>query len=133
MLWHYPDKRFVPHSLQGAAGDRDAQVLVTWQEPPHFDGVLVNLSTEVPDFFTRFQRVMEVVVGETRDQGRERYRFYSQIRLWGSIGFVLAVALLVGFARRLALLDDEDGTRAAGATAVMMKTMTSALNSQLTT
>jgi DNA polymerase-3 subunit chi len=76
LLWHYPDKRFVPHSLQGTSGEKDAQVLVSWQEPPHFDGVLVNLSTQVPDFFTRFQRVMEVVVGETRDQGRERYRFY---------------------------------------------------------
>ena len=51
LLWHYPDKRFVPHSLQGTAGDRDAQVLISWQEPPHFDGVLVNLSSEVPDFF----------------------------------------------------------------------------------
>ena len=56
LLWHYPDKRFVPHSLQGAADEKDAQVLVSWQEPPHFDGVLVNLSAQVPDFFTRFQR-----------------------------------------------------------------------------
>lgn len=76
LLWHYPDKRFIPHCLKGTAGERDAQVLVSWQEPPHYDGVLVNLTHEVPEFFTRFQRVMEVVVGETRDQGRERYRFY---------------------------------------------------------
>ena len=75
LLWHYPDKRFVPHNLQGSGGEKEAQVLISWQEPAHFDGVLINLSAEVPDFFTRFHRVMEVVVGETRDQGRERYRF----------------------------------------------------------
>jgi DNA polymerase-3 subunit chi len=76
LLWDYPDRRFVPHALQGTGAAQDTEVLITWQEPPHFDGVLVNLAHEVPEFFNRFHRVAEVVVGETRDQGRERYRFY---------------------------------------------------------
>jgi DNA polymerase-3 subunit chi len=76
LLWDYPDKRFVPHTLQGNGSGQDSEVLITWQEPPHFDGVLVNLAPEVPEFFNRFHRVAEVIVGEIRDQGRERYRFY---------------------------------------------------------
>lgn len=76
LLWHYPDKRFLPHTLQGSPGAADAPLLLTWEEPPHFNGVLFNLAPAVPDFFNRFHRVVEVVVGETRDQGRDRYRFY---------------------------------------------------------
>lgn len=76
LLWHYPDRRFLPHAVQHAPGADQAPVLVSWTEPPHFDGVLMNLAPEVPEFFNRFHRVVEVVVGETRDQGRDRYRFY---------------------------------------------------------
>jgi len=36
----------------------------------------VNLADEIPGFFGRFDRVAEIVVGENRDAGRERYKFY---------------------------------------------------------
>ena len=74
LLWHYPDRRFIPHSLAGEGSE--APVTVTWNEPDAYDGVLFNLTPEVPGFFSRYQRVVEIVVGETRDEGRERYRFY---------------------------------------------------------
>ena len=76
LLWHYPDRRFLPHDLQYDTTSGKAPLLVTWQEPPRYDGVLFNLSLEVPEFFNRFHRVVEVVVQQTRDQGRDRYRFY---------------------------------------------------------
>jgi DNA polymerase-3 subunit chi len=78
MLWHYPDRRFLPHALTGkvAGESADAPLLITWTEPPSYDGVLFNLTPSVPEFFTRFQRVVEIVVEETRDAGRDRYRFY---------------------------------------------------------
>ncbi|MGD8416104.1 MAG: DNA polymerase III subunit chi [Pseudomonadales bacterium] len=76
LLWHYPDRRFLPHAVAGDAGDAHAPLLVTWQDPPGFDGVLFNLTPDVPHFFNRFHRVVEVVVQSELDQGRERYRFY---------------------------------------------------------
>jgi len=76
LLWHYPDRRFLPHDVQGDTGSTGAPLIVTWDEPTSYDGVLFNLSEEVPEFFTRFQRVVEIVVQQTRDQGRDRYRFY---------------------------------------------------------
>lgn len=76
LLWHYPDKRFLPHAVQGEESAGQAPLLITWQEPGAYDGVLFNLSSRVPDFFNRFHRVVEVVVDENRSQGRERYRFY---------------------------------------------------------
>ena len=75
LLWHYPDRRFVPHVLQDQA-DVAVPITLTWSEPVRYDGVLFNLTSTVPEFFTRFQRVVEIVVEETRDEGRDRYRFY---------------------------------------------------------
>jgi DNA polymerase-3 subunit chi len=40
--------------------------------------VLVNLAPQVPEFFSRYERVAEVVDAnaERRELSRERYRFY---------------------------------------------------------
>ncbi len=40
--------------------------------------MLINLAADVPDFFSRYERVAEVVDGNSarREQSRERYRFY---------------------------------------------------------
>lgn len=79
LLWEYPPQRFIPHAMLDAAqkGSR-AHVPVTlgWQEPHDVDGVLINLSAEVPTFFGRFDRVAEIVLRPARDQGRDRYRYY---------------------------------------------------------
>ena len=85
LLWEYPEQRFIPHTIlpqpttQGAASSDPAvaaPVTVGWEEPADVDGVLINLSDEVPGFFGRFDRLAEIVVRTTRDRGRERYRFY---------------------------------------------------------
>lgn len=78
LLWHYPDRRFMPHVVVHATDTDPGRVPVRigWKPPDRYDGVLINLTTGVPDFFARFQRVAEIVVQDTRDQGRDRYRFY---------------------------------------------------------
>lgn len=49
-------------------------------EPDADQQVLLNLSAEVPHFFSSFETTLEVVHSEknTRDIGRERYRYYQQ-------------------------------------------------------
>jgi DNA polymerase-3 subunit chi len=81
LLWDYPEHRFIPHVVvdgeNSATSDPvAAPVTVGWDEPTAVDGVLINLSHEIPGFFGRFDRVAEIIVRATRDQGRERYRFY---------------------------------------------------------
>ena len=81
LLWDYPEQRFIPHAIldgENAAttGSRTTPVTVGWGEPTEVDGVLINLSHEIPGFFGRFDRVAEIIVRATRSQGRERYRFY---------------------------------------------------------
>lgn len=76
LLWNYPEHRFVPHAVQGRTTSRPAPVVVGWDTPQNPEGVLVNLSADIPTFFGRFDRVAEIVVGANRDTGRERYKFY---------------------------------------------------------
>lgn len=81
LLWTFHPGSFVPHGLADqAAGDPPAPVLIGHGEPPeHCHDLLVSLGGgEVPPFFSRFQRLAEVVGPDPEDrrQARERYRFY---------------------------------------------------------
>lgn len=48
--------------------------------PTHCSGVLINLADDVPTFFSRFDRTLEIVnsTDSSRKLSRERYRFYQQ-------------------------------------------------------
>jgi len=79
LLWTFRGGSFVPHSLDDAAdADRVAVHIGHGGEPRHHDDVLINLDRAVPLFFSRFQRVAEVVAGDEQERqaGRERFRFY---------------------------------------------------------
>ncbi|MBI2313319.1 MAG: DNA polymerase III subunit chi [Betaproteobacteria bacterium] len=79
LLWTTPAIGFVPHCR---ADDRLAGVTPVIighavEAPPH-DEVLLNLRPETPPFFSRFQRVIEIIGHDAEDSeaGRSRYRFY---------------------------------------------------------
>ncbi len=82
-MWTYRGGGFVPHAMI----DDDintrfpdaAPILIGHdQEPRPNTEILINLCTSVPDFFSRLDRVMEVVGGDapTRATARERFKFY---------------------------------------------------------
>lgn len=76
MLWTFRQGSFIPHTR--AMDDRDTPVLIGGAEPPaHCEGLLINLAEDVPLFFSRFERVAELVTGETRQSARSRYKFYQ--------------------------------------------------------
>ena len=81
-LWTFSDQDFLPHVM--ANDDLAAQtpvILATNETPefPHYQ-VLINLSSETPAQFARFERMLEIVSssGDDKNAGRERYRFYQQ-------------------------------------------------------
>jgi DNA polymerase-3 subunit chi len=79
LLWTYRVESFLPHALDDdAAADAAPVHIGHGEEPRHHDEVLINLAPEVPLFFSRFTRVIELVGQheESRQQGRERFRFY---------------------------------------------------------
>lgn len=78
LLWTFSANSFVPHTLDLAAND-DTPVCIGDQDPPTaFADVLISLSQQVPEFFSRFERVAEVVGASNNEkqQARERYRYY---------------------------------------------------------
>ncbi len=82
LLWTFSPGSFIPHGLHSSNIDPDIPVCLghgTSASPPAgFDDVLISLADSVPEFFSRFERVAEIVgTGETdKQQARERYRFY---------------------------------------------------------
>ncbi|MGD8514408.1 MAG: DNA polymerase III subunit chi [Granulosicoccaceae bacterium] len=81
LLWTFRDGSFVPHGLQQGASGNDLPIVIGHDsEPTEIRDVLINLADAIPGFFSRFERVAEVVNGraELRDAARERFRFYRE-------------------------------------------------------
>lgn len=79
LLWIFSPGSFIPHGLSREQADADLPVLIGYDEPPAtYEDVLIQLAPQVPECFSRFQRVAEVVNGATGDKAlaRERFRFY---------------------------------------------------------
>lgn len=82
LLWTFSQGSFVPHRVIGAAPAEPypEPVLIGCGSSPTGEEweVLINLAGAVPEFFSRYHRVAELVDGneQRREQGRERFRFY---------------------------------------------------------
>jgi len=82
LLWTFSQGSFIPHRIvrEALTAEPLEPVLIGVNQPPapgRWD-VLVNLGNEVPEFFSRYERVAEVVDADSarREHSRERYRFY---------------------------------------------------------
>ncbi len=79
LLWSTPAIGFNPHCR---AADRLAAItpiiIDHASEPVVHEEVLINLCPEMPSYFSRFQRLVEIVTADHEDRAlaRERYRFY---------------------------------------------------------
>ncbi len=79
LLWTFRQGSFVPHARAAERPDPAPPVLIgSREEPETHHGLLINLAPEVPLFFSRFERVAEIIdqAPERLDAGRERFRFY---------------------------------------------------------
>lgn len=79
LLWTFREQSFVPHAILDANTSASDQVLLAHdREPDHNCQVLINLSNQVPNYFSRCERVAEVIANsdEAKKTGRERFKFY---------------------------------------------------------
>ncbi len=80
LLWVYQPGSFVPHRIyRGDDAALDTAIAIGDCPPPDSaHEVLVSLAPEVPNFFSRFERVIEFVGNDDAEkvQSRERFRFY---------------------------------------------------------
>jgi DNA polymerase-3 subunit chi len=79
MLWQFRPDAFVPHALLNAKdAPVDCPVSIGWhQEPGHHHDVIIILTPELPAFYGRFQRLVEVVVqnDDVLEYTRQHFRF----------------------------------------------------------
>ncbi|MCY0966669.1 DNA polymerase III subunit chi [Parathalassolituus penaei] len=84
LLWTWRPHAFVPHALIDSSNKPDnCPVLIGWQNNTHERGpvaqpeVMINLSDRLPAFFSRFERLVEIVIQEDRvlESTRQHYRF----------------------------------------------------------
>lgn len=81
-LWSFSTSDFLPHVMLADPLSSQTPILITTElnSPlPHHD-VLINLSHELPQNFTQFNRVIEVVSEHEDDAiaARQRFRMYQQ-------------------------------------------------------
>jgi len=80
LLWSTPAISFVPHCMAGDKLAPATPIILDCDTGPYpHDEVLVNLRSEVPPFFSRFQRMIEIVSAaddDDKQQARARFRHY---------------------------------------------------------
>jgi DNA polymerase-3 subunit chi len=79
MLWTVPATGFLPHCTPADRLAPVTPVLIdTTGDTQLHDEMLINLHREWPAFFSRYQRLAEIVSADDNDRAlaRDRYKFY---------------------------------------------------------
>ena len=78
LLWDFRPSSFLPHGLVGS--EHADTIAIGWgQDPESHNDLLINLHLEIPAFFSRFQRVAEVVTQDPDSLSalRKSWTFYK--------------------------------------------------------
>lgn len=79
LLWQFQAASFIPHCRSTDAEAERTPVLLAQDEEkfPHHE-LLISLHPETPNYFSRFERVIEIVGSDEPDsvRGRARFKFY---------------------------------------------------------
>ena len=80
LLWSVPATGFVPHCFAGEPLAPRTPIVLAWDDNGIVhDQILINLRAEVPAFFSRFERLIEIVSATDdaeKQLARDRYRYY---------------------------------------------------------
>lgn len=82
-LWAFDATSFVPHVFASDTLASKTPVLLTVgdEDVPHSHyGLMINLGATVPERFSRYERLIELVASDEASvlKGRERYKLYKQ-------------------------------------------------------
>jgi len=79
LLWSFSSSSFVPHTNQHTECSNNPVYITHKHDPADMHDMLINLNSKVPEYFSRFNRVAELINQEesVRLAGRERFKFYK--------------------------------------------------------
>lgn len=81
LLWTYRDDSFLAHQIKEPGSQNTSPILIGIDDTPtQAEGVLVNLTTQIPAFYQEFERVIEIVFSDPAAQqsARDRFRQYRE-------------------------------------------------------
>lgn len=85
LLWTFKDDSFIPHNLQGEGPEPPPVIQIGWNSPAEqvqvprgYQDILLNLCDDIPTFYSRFKRVIELVSNddEAKNISRMHFRHY---------------------------------------------------------
>ena len=76
LLWEFDPEAFIPH---GIGIDKQPVAISAVAEPGEHHQILINLQGVIPTWFSRFERVIELVQPESEHEQvkRDNFRFYK--------------------------------------------------------
>ena len=77
LLWDFQASAFVPHGI----GNQHHPIAITVDsDPGEHHGILINLRSQIPTWFSRFERVMEIIYPQPdyEQAKRENFKFYKE-------------------------------------------------------
>lgn len=80
LLWKFRPESFLPHALINNPQEQSSPIHIGWHnDPKNHHEILINLSTQIPDFFSRFDKVTEIVCQrpEQLESSRNNWKFYQ--------------------------------------------------------
>ena len=77
-LWVFNDDSFIPHDAQES--DEFKSPILIHNEPELKDDrqLLINLADAIPTYFAQFERIIELVTEDNKQQAREHYSYYRE-------------------------------------------------------
>jgi DNA polymerase-3 subunit chi len=77
-LWVFDDDSFVPHDSQESVEFKSPILIQSEAHPKGDRQLLINLRDTIPAYFAQFERVIELVTEQNKQQAREHYSFYKE-------------------------------------------------------
>ncbi len=79
LLWSFSPTSFVPHTAVANECKNNPVYINHSGDPLDIHDVVINLSSQTPDCFARFERLAELVNqdNDIKVAGRERFKFYK--------------------------------------------------------
>ncbi len=76
LLWSFKSTSFLPHQREQSTQD---VISISHDEPGEHHGLLINLDTDTPGWFSRFEKAVEIVYDDQDivAKKRERFSFYK--------------------------------------------------------
>ncbi|MCP4487990.1 MAG: DNA polymerase III subunit chi [Gammaproteobacteria bacterium] len=77
-LWVFRDDSFVPHDTE-LVDSFDTPILLSEKPQPDCQRqLLINLTDTIPSNFAQYERIIELVTEDNKQQARKHYSFYKE-------------------------------------------------------